>query len=58
MRTEQEQLRILVVDDDEDDFFIVRRLIAKAAPAEVDWGQSYEEGLAAVTTIAAPGVTR
>ena len=52
MTVKRAPLRILVVEDDEDDFFIVQRLLARATEADVDWAKSYEEGLAAVTSLA------
>ena len=51
MVEQRESLRILVVEDDEDDYFIAQRLLAKATVATVDWARSYDEGLAAVTSV-------
>jgi len=48
MESEPASLRVLVVEDDEDDFFIARRLLVRATGADVDWAQTYEEGLEAV----------
>ncbi len=47
----KENLDVLVIEDDEDDFFIAKNLLSKATSisCDLDWAQSYEEGLDAVT---------
>jgi signal transduction histidine kinase len=45
-----EQLRILLIDDDRDDYILTRDLLneSTAAPAQLRWASTYEEGLAAL----------
>ena len=48
---DKDHLSVLIVEDDEDDFFIARNLLSKARSIsfDLDWAQSYEEGLEAIT---------
>ncbi len=47
----KEVIDVLIIEDDEDDFFIATNLLSKASiiSANVEWTQSYEEGLEMVT---------
>ncbi|HET6566783.1 MAG TPA: response regulator [Rhodothermales bacterium] len=49
---DKDHLSVLIVEDDEDDFFITRNLLSKARSIsfDLDWAQSYEEGLESITT--------
>jgi two-component system, cell cycle sensor histidine kinase and response regulator CckA len=49
---DKDHLSVLIVEDDEDDFFIARNLLSKARSIsfELDWAQSYEEGLDAISS--------
>lgn len=49
---DKEHIDVLIIEDDEDDFFIARSLVAKTTGVRcnLDWAQSYEEGLDAVTS--------
>lgn len=48
---DKDHLSVLIVEDDEDDFFIARNLLSKARSIsfDLDWAQSYDEGLEAIT---------
>lgn len=48
----KEKTDVLIIEDDEDDFFIAANLLSKATiiAANVDWAQSYEEGVEMVTS--------
>lgn len=50
--TDKEHLKVLIIEDDEDDFFIARSLLSKTTGVHcaLDWAQSYDEGLEAVTS--------
>lgn len=50
--TDREHIDVLIIEDDEDDFFIARSLLSKTTGVRCDleWAQSYEEGLAAITS--------
>ena len=44
-----DRVRILLIDDDEEDFLIVSDMLAEIARFSLDWVQSYEEGLEALS---------
>lgn len=48
----KELIDVLIIEDDEDDFFIATNLLSKASiiSANVEWTQSYEDGLEMVTS--------
>jgi two-component system sensor histidine kinase/response regulator len=48
--SEQEPIRVLLVDDDEDEYIITRRLISEIVGRKhlLDWAATYEQGLAAI----------
>lgn len=50
--TDREHINVLIIEDDEDDFFIARSLLSKTTGVrcDLDWAQSFEEGLEAITT--------
>ena len=45
-----ETIKVLLIDDDEDDFLLTRELLSavKIGMYELDWADSYEEGLRVV----------
>src|SRR5208337_4963242 len=42
-------VRVLLIDDDEDDFLIIADMFAENARFRLDWVQSYEAGLEAIS---------
>ena len=46
-----DHVRILLIDDDEEDFLIVSDMLAESENARfsLDWVQSYDEGLEAIS---------
>ncbi|HMB91599.1 MAG TPA: PAS domain S-box protein, partial [Rhodothermales bacterium] len=44
---DNEQLDILLIEDDEDDFFIAQRLLSRAVDVDLEWINTYDEGLEA-----------
>ena len=48
--TEQEPIRVLLVDDDEDEYIITRRIIAEIVGRKhlLDWAPTYDQGLAMI----------
>lgn len=44
---DNESLNILLIEDDEDDFFIAQRLLSRAVDVDLEWINTFDEGLAA-----------